>query len=754
MQQNSKVKLLIPILLGTIFAYFLTMQNITPYLGIVFREDVNGIVIDDLYEYGWGINAGLKKGDKIILIDDKSPTEYAKKASYNRVERVDEITIYRNGDESTYHVNHGIENFHQYLIYFIIPTSFFLICLILCIVLYKKHSSNSAMMLIYLMMSLSICYISTSLNLKLFFISRVTMALLFPIAPIFYLHFVYYFMKENKRVLFSNKIIFFLYGIAILTFVIRLISLVIPFSMKISFTFVFLFAIITGILVRGFWVLKNDELKMTYSLIVYSFVIGIAPFVLLYLIPLIFFNTILIIPEITALFIFVVPVLFLFLITSGKLYVIKLYIKKLPYYFTLSFFVTIVIFVFFYLLSKLNSFASIFWFVVLTNVTIVCSFYIKNYFDRVLRSTLFVEKYYYQKSLYRFSERIKQENNIDGIKEALFREMDEVLNINNISFVNISKSGFVCIPSESFLEEYKDLLLKVQQEHLQVGKLIYHKYLSFILIGERENHFIAMCWKSLETIKEEQEDWISTLAYYSSISLENMYKVEELLKELKNAKTTSSTNWLNRLIFSWSEEERKKLASDIHDTFLQDIIIVKRKVDGLKDRMNDKELIGSLSEIEETMEDVIFNIRETCHELTPPLLTELGLQAALKDLVTKFNLRSNIYLSITIEEPFEEKVLTIDFKRMIYRTVQELLTNAIKHSQASEVKILLETISKEFFLSYSDNGVGFNFATQENDGKSMGLIGIKERIHSFGGKIDLKTKPGEGLQITSEIPVP
>ncbi|MCD8503123.1 MAG: sensor histidine kinase [Bacillaceae bacterium] len=253
-------------------------------------------------------------------------------------------------------------------------------------------------------------------------------------------------------------------------------------------------------------------------------------------------------------------------------------------------------------------------------------------------------------------------------------------------------------------------------------------------------------------LSEEQMDWLSTLAYYSSIALENMVKVEDLLLELRKTKSDSNSNWINRLIFSWSEEERKKLAGDIHDTFLQDIIILKRKIETLNEKVG-CQLTNRLVDLDEDIEDIIFNIRETCHELTPPLLSELGLQAALDDLTMKFHLRSNVHLNVKLDKNFDEYCLTIDYKRVIYRTIQELLNNAIKHSQSTKVDISLKIKGRHILLNYEDNGIGIDTVSTNESENSMGLLGIKERVRSFGGSIDFISSPGEGLVVISDIPI-
>lgn len=237
-----------------------------------------------------------------------------------------------------------------------------------------------------------------------------------------------------------------------------------------------------------------------------------------------------------------------------------------------------------------------------------------------------------------------------------------------------------------------------------------------------------------------------------------MIEIEDLIKELETLKSNdlncTNCNYLSQLIFNWAERERKKLASDIHDSFLQDIIIVKRKIEGVKQAASKEQpaIENKVTELEEEILDILFSMRETCQELAPSLLGETSLENSLQELEEKFKLRCNSNLTITVVDS-QKQLLNNEYKLVVYRIVQELLNNAIKHSKAKEVTISIRINYDELKLSYQDDGVGTDFNITNTDQKKIGLIGMAGRVHGVGGQINFKSKPNRGMSVQMDIPL-
>ncbi|MDI2585738.1 ATP-binding protein [Psychrobacillus sp. NEAU-3TGS] len=135
-------------------------------------------------------------------------------------------------------------------------------------------------------------------------------------------------------------------------------------------------------------------------------------------------------------------------------------------------------------------------------------------------------------------------------------------------------------------------------------------------------------------------------------------------------------------------------------------------------------------------------------ELRPPLLSEQGLKVSLQRLIRQTKLRCNFLLYVSIGEnihPSKEEEL------IFYRIFQELLTNAMKHSNATEVSIDFYQVDWSIILQYEDDGVGVDLTNEGYSFSSMGLVGIKERIRSIDGNIEIISSKGQGMKIRIEV---
>jgi two-component system, NarL family, sensor histidine kinase UhpB len=151
-----------------------------------------------------------------------------------------------------------------------------------------------------------------------------------------------------------------------------------------------------------------------------------------------------------------------------------------------------------------------------------------------------------------------------------------------------------------------------------------------------------------------------------------------------------------------------------------------------------------------TIDSTILVMRRIATDLRPPVLDQLGLVAAIDWQARDFQKRTGI--RCTAEVPAAPVVL--DPKRSIamYRIVQEALTNVARHAKASQVKIALRAFEDYLVLEVTDNGKGMNQRVSRQ-GRSLGLLGMKERVTSLGGSQHIVTSQGCGTRIASWIPL-
>jgi len=194
------------------------------------------------------------------------------------------------------------------------------------------------------------------------------------------------------------------------------------------------------------------------------------------------------------------------------------------------------------------------------------------------------------------------------------------------------------------------------------------------------------------------------------------------------------------------EEERTRIARKIHDNMGQALTALKIDLSWLNKRLADdqdrirEKLQSMITLINETIERV-HNLSE---DLRPGILDDFGLSAAIEWQAEEFQKRTGIECKSSA--PSNEFDLNKEKSTNLFRIVQEALTNVIRHANATEVEINLNEKDSILLLEVVDNGKGITTAAITNP-KSFGLIGIKERVHSLGGEVDIASTPNGGTRL-------
>jgi signal transduction histidine kinase len=199
-----------------------------------------------------------------------------------------------------------------------------------------------------------------------------------------------------------------------------------------------------------------------------------------------------------------------------------------------------------------------------------------------------------------------------------------------------------------------------------------------------------------------------------------------------------------------AEKERERWARELHDDALQGLAAIRITLAAaLQGRGEDR-----ARRIEWAAEDTVARLEQQINELNrlindlrPAPLERLGLAGALKALAEESSARGGIAVETAIELDEEPDR---DQERLIYRLVQEALTNVVKHAEASRVSVSAKESDGEIRISVRDDGAGFDSSAATS---SRGLAGMRERIELLGGKIEVASTPGEGTEITAWVPL-
>jgi signal transduction histidine kinase len=196
------------------------------------------------------------------------------------------------------------------------------------------------------------------------------------------------------------------------------------------------------------------------------------------------------------------------------------------------------------------------------------------------------------------------------------------------------------------------------------------------------------------------------------------------------------------------EEERRRLARELHDDTIQVIIALKQRLQLTEQTVRDPAVRRTLSELEDLAAQTIENLRRMTRALRPIYLEDLGLVAALDMLARETGQNGGI--SIAFQKTGEERRLSPEVELALYRIAQEALNNVVRHSQARRADLRLNFGEKTVELEVSDDGIGFNVPQSPTDFAPQGhfgLLGIYERADLIGARLSVESAAGKGTRI-------
>lgn len=211
---------------------------------------------------------------------------------------------------------------------------------------------------------------------------------------------------------------------------------------------------------------------------------------------------------------------------------------------------------------------------------------------------------------------------------------------------------------------------------------------------------------------------------------------------------------LAKSVWQVQEEERRRLALELHDGIGQTLTALKNFLQRECLRTTDEGTKSICEQAHELATTALEDTRELSRLLRPPVLDDLGLEAALKWLA-RIN-RERTGLAVELEWKVDEDRLDSQFKTLVFRTVQEALNNVVRHAHADRARVSAVEVGDRLSVTVIDDGRGFDpetvFDRTESDG--FGLRGLRDRVELFGGRVSVHSEPDEGSRIAFSIPLP
>lgn len=202
------------------------------------------------------------------------------------------------------------------------------------------------------------------------------------------------------------------------------------------------------------------------------------------------------------------------------------------------------------------------------------------------------------------------------------------------------------------------------------------------------------------------------------------------------------------------EEERMRLARELHDDTIQAVIALKQRVQLAQKSIKDQNGRQSLKELEGLAEETVVNLRRLTRALRPIYLEDLGLVTALEMLARETS-QAN-HLEVDFHQLGHERRLSHEVELALYRIAQEALNNVVHHAKAKRAAIHI-TFDKEIKLEVTDNGVGFSVPKSPTDfapNGHFGLLGMRERADLIGARLEVQSEAGHGTQLFVRLPIP
>ncbi|MDQ2741532.1 MAG: GAF domain-containing sensor histidine kinase [Chloroflexota bacterium] len=367
-------------------------------------------------------------------------------------------------------------------------------------------------------------------------------------------------------------------------------------------------------------------------------------------------------------------------------------------------------------------------------------------FDRLF----FKDAYDYRASLQQLSRDLSLAGDLDALGECIPARLRHLMNLRFVSLLIHGENGV----TESGMVGSYHVTTPAALVEAVTGSDVFPSsaalegndgFASLIPLMARDSLVGYLCLGpkiSGEPFRDVDRDLLATLSGHLATLIRNAQLTDELSLKVQ------TLDVLNERLEHARDEERAKLAADLHDEPLQMAIELGRQLR----RAGGQSDNGSLSALSK---ELASRLRTICTTARPPVLDDLGLSAALDLLVADAARRTAHSIGLDADAEVVQGIVSSEVELTLYRAAQEALSNCLRHSQARAIRVSLHLAENGVRLRVVDDGIGFAVASSLDNLAAtghLGLAGMRQRVERAGGRVSVQSTPGEGAAVQVDVP--
>jgi signal transduction histidine kinase len=248
---------------------------------------------------------------------------------------------------------------------------------------------------------------------------------------------------------------------------------------------------------------------------------------------------------------------------------------------------------------------------------------------------------------------------------------------------------------------------------------------------------------------QQVERWADDEIGEMSDAFNKMVADLKLASEERNERERLRAEMVEKVI-SAQEEERKRIARDLHDQTSQALVSLIVQLKLVESAHTKAERAQAIVDLRDQLRATLNDVRRMAYDLRPGILDDLGLTQSIQWFADQCRRNNGIEIHMLIDSACD--VLPPHAATAVYRVTQEALSNVVKHSRATQAWIKIKNVSDRFQIEIRDNGVGFKVQSRAALHEGLGLFGMQERIHLLGGQFEIESAPGQGTCLHIIVP--